>query len=103
MIAFEVKINGNKKIIAGQDDLSVLSASITAVGQLGSKTTHKKGTPEIGISVGGLEETNNTHPFWTRDTLNIGDVINIKIIETDNPDKPETSLEQIKSEQVETD
>jgi hypothetical protein len=99
LIALEVNINGNKTIIAGQDDLSVLAANVTAVGQLGSKSNHKKEAPDLFCSVGGLEQTTGTHPSWIQHhLLSIGDTVTIKLIETNSPD-PYTHIRQGESKE----
>jgi hypothetical protein len=57
MIAFEVSHNGQRVCIAGAEDLSVLSAHITASGKLGHKTLPARPddkTGEVFFSVGGL-------------------------------------------------
>ena len=95
MIALEVKRNGKRVCIAGADDLAVLSAHVTAVGKLGKKTVPARPddtTGEIHYSVGGLtrrpDPRKDVHVEWKSIApLRVGDVIQVKILETKNVDR----------------
>lgn len=96
MIALEVKINDEKSIIAGREDLCVLNAIINAVGVLGidSAGIDKKTDQEndLFIHVGGLasqtSENSGTHLWWVKHrTLKVGDRISVCLIETREADK----------------
>ena len=96
MIAFEVRLNGKRLCIAGAEDLSVLSAVVTACGKLGRKTVparpDEKGG-EIHMHIGGLtarqDPTKDVHIRWNKTTfLKNGDVIEVRILETDKVDRP---------------
>ena len=56
MIGLAVYLNGKRKAVAGADDLCVLSAIVTAVGELGASTASvgKRHGVDLHLSVGGL-------------------------------------------------
>lgn len=95
MIALEVKKNGKRVCIAGAEDLGVLSTNIVAVGKLGKKTVPARPDETTGVihySVGGLtarpDPKKNVHLRWKSIApLKIGDVIEIKILETEKVDR----------------
>ncbi len=64
MIAFEITLNGKTVCLAGAEDLSVLTANVSAVGKLGSKTIPAR-----------PDETT-------------GDVIEVRVLETEQADRP---------------
>ena len=96
MIAFEVSHNGKLVCIAGANDLAVLNAIVSASGKLGSKTVPARPddkTGEIFYSVGGLtarlDPTKDVHMRWKSVApLKAGDVIQVRIVETNTPDRP---------------
>ena len=97
MIAFEVSLNGERVCVAGAEDLAVLAAGVTACGTLGKKTVPVRSDEswDIHYRVGGLtgrkDESKDVHMTWTGITeLNIGDVIEIKVLETDKVDRPKS-------------
>jgi len=95
MIALEVCVNGKKICVAGTEDLGVLSANVTACGILGKKTVRVRPdetSGEIFYSVGGLtsrpDPEKDVHIKWKSITpLNVGDVIQIRILETETVDR----------------
>ena len=95
MIALEVSLNGKRVCVGGAEDLSVLSAHVTAVGKLGKKTVPARPDEtgaEIHYSVGGLtarrKPTTDVHLRWKSvAALRIGDVVQVKILETDKVDR----------------
>jgi len=101
MIAFEVSLNGKRICIAGAEDLSVLSAHVSAAGKLGDKTASARQDgegdtePEIFYSVGGLtgraDPAKDIHLRWKSVTpLKVGDVVEIKVLETKKTDRPKS-------------
>ena len=98
MIALEVRLNGKRVCIAGADDLAVLSAHVTACGKLGSRTIPTRPddpTGEMHYSVGGLtaraDSKKDVHVKWKSVApLRVGDVIRVKILETDKADRPKS-------------
>ena len=95
MIALEVRKNGKRVCIAGAEDLAVLAANISAVGKLGKKTVPARPdetTGEIHYSVGGLtsrpDPDKDVHLRWKSVApLKIGDVIEVRILETERVDR----------------
>lgn len=77
MVAIEIYINGEKKCVAGTDG-HVLNAMVNAMRQ-----SH--------ISVGGVTEKEGIshHADWLRESLQIGDEVRIRLIETDEVDPPQ--------------
>lgn len=98
MIAFEVKLNGKRVCIAGADDLGVLTTDVTAVGKLGQKTVPARPddtTGEIHYSIGGLtsrpDPDKDVHVRWKSVApLKVGDVIEVRILETEKVDRAES-------------
>jgi hypothetical protein len=98
MIALEVRKNGKRVCIAGAEDLAVLSAHISASGKLGKKTVPARPdqtTGEIQYSVGGLtarpDPNKDVHVNWKSVApLRVGDVIEVRILETDKCDRATT-------------
>jgi len=96
MIAVQVSHNGRRICTAGAEDLAVLNAVVSACGKLGKKTAPARPDEmgsEIFYSVGGLtgraDPKRNMHYKWKSiSKLNVGDVLQIKILDTDTVDKP---------------
>jgi len=95
MHALKVRINDEAPVIAGADDLSVLSAAISCVGKLGnSSQSGREGEPaDLFITVGGLTarapEVPDEHFKWvSQRPLKIGDVISVEVLETHDVDAP---------------
>jgi hypothetical protein len=94
MIGLAVYLNRKRLTMAGAEDLCVLSAGITAVGDLGASTApvHPKRSVDLHLSVGGLtrraEKKPDEHLLWVNlRRLKVGDRISVKIIRTAKPDK----------------
>lgn len=100
MIALEVSVNGRKIALAGAEDLVVMSAIISAVGKLGSKsrgTTHKPRAHQLFLDLGGLtgrtNDATDEHVRWTprdQQRLAIGDEVRVRIVRTKSADEPKT-------------
>lgn len=88
MIAFEIHINGVYVVTASQEDWSVLAMHVDAL------RDKKKDSDEYDLrfSVGGLSKENKEgfrHHFrWPESDLKIGDVVQVKVIETNEIDNP---------------
>jgi hypothetical protein len=86
MIAFEVSLNGKRVCLAGIGDDGVLGASVTAI-----LPPEEVPTP-IWFNVGGL--ANDEHVTWVessshpRKALEVGDLVQIRIIESETADEP---------------
>jgi hypothetical protein len=95
MIAFEVRLNGKRICIAGAEDLTVLSTSISASGKLGPKTVPARPDDtnrEIFYSVGGLtarpDPEKDVHVRWKSIApLKVGDVIEVKVLDVKKADR----------------
>ena len=93
MFAFKVRINDQKPVVGGSDDLGVLSAILTATGKLGANSCPRRddGTHEFTFRLGGLTSRPkgvvDEHLDWlTHDELKLGDTITVEIVQTDHPD-----------------
>jgi len=90
MYAFKVQVNDQAPVVGGAEDLSVLTAIVTATGKLGSASfpRHNDGTRDIDFRLGGLTarggHEKDEHLTWleARD-LKPGDRVLIEIVETD--------------------
>jgi len=83
VIAFEITINGEKRIVAATTPNKVLA--------IGLAWTHRD-SDHLRFHVGGIlgdgNETDN-HFDWEIPEPKLGDDISIRIIETDAPDEPD--------------
>ena len=105
MYAFKVRINNQKPVIGGADDLGVLSAIITGTGKLGANSCPSRDdeTQDFTFRLGGLTSrpngTSDEHLVWlTHDELKPGDTITVEIIEADHAD-PVVSGEEAQQRQ----
>lgn len=95
MYALKVQINGEQPIIAGTDDLSVLTATVNCIGILGDKTRQAREDedPDLFVTVGGLtsraSELPDEHLRWLEQRqLKIGDCVAVQIIDCPTADAP---------------
>lgn len=93
MFALKVRINNQKPVIGGADDLGVLSAIVTGTGKLGSNSCPSSDdeAQDFTFRLGGLtsrpQGTLDEHLVWlTHEELKPGDTITVEIIETDQVD-----------------
>ena len=93
MLAFRVQLNGETPITGGALDLGVLTATISAVGQLGPHTPRRRSDESIDIDLrlGGLTSrgsgVQDEHLVWLEaHELKPGDRITVEIVETETPD-----------------
>ena len=93
MLALRVTVNDRKPVIAGTEDLSVLSAIVTLAGKLGRKTKDPgKGKPDMHLHVGGLtargKRRRDEHLRWTPHLkLKVGDRVLVELIKTKKSDR----------------
>jgi len=99
MITFELALNGESLGIAGSNDLSVLTAIVSAVGKLGpdSGGAHQREhRHDIEFTVGGLtsrtDGTPDEHLDWIKRTLKTGDVVTVRVVEANTADAPIDSM-----------
>jgi hypothetical protein len=98
MIVFEIKLNGQSLGMAGAEDLSVLTAMVSAVGKLGpnSRGAQKlENDHHIELRVGGLtsraEVAPDEHLDWIEQTLKPGDVVTVTLVDATTADVPSAS------------
>jgi hypothetical protein len=97
MLAFRVQLNDQSPVTGGASDLSVLTTTITAVGQLGPETRGRRsdeGT-DVDLRLGGLTsrgpDVQDEHLVWFEaHELKPGDRIVVEVVETDSPDPVQT-------------
>lgn len=83
MICFEVQVNENKPIIAGDKDLAVLSVI----------STYAKKYGKLDLDVGGFikkEGEEDQYPKWLQCSLAPGDLIVIRVLDSNSADPPST-------------
>jgi hypothetical protein len=93
MFALKVHLNDEQPIVAGAEDLGVLSAIVTCAGALGA-LSHPFGSSEkqdFNCQVGGRTRRApgiaNEHLSWLqRWDLKVGDRVTIEIVETNRAD-----------------
>jgi hypothetical protein len=87
MKAFEVFLNGVKLCTAGVHDHGVLSTIVTWVGRADGRAQPNAG---FHCCVGGLDSSTGRHMRWARPTIDVGDVITIRIVNTEviDPESP---------------
>jgi hypothetical protein len=87
MLALRMTINDKKPVVAGAEDLSVLSAMVTLTGKLGRRTVDPgKGEPDMFVRVGGLTSRPGArldeHLNWTPHIyLKVGDRVVVELVE----------------------
>lgn len=110
MIAFRVSINGQPPVVGGANDLSVLTAIVTATGLLGMNTRSPRpddeGETNIDFRLGGLTSravgVANEHVVWLDNiSLSPGDTVTVEVIESENPDPVGSSCEAEANEEYE--
>lgn len=93
MVAFEVRVNCELICVAGAEDLGVLSTNITAVGTLGKRSKGMGGV-DLRYHVGGLtarrDPARDVHPRWKSSSLRTGDVLEVRVVEVTQADKPKS-------------
>jgi hypothetical protein len=93
MIAFQVDIDGERVVVAGVEDYSVLALHVDAGRGKESTNSPAKATAEIRFSVGGLSRADPSgvrHHFrWPERNLAMGSTISVTIVDVENPDPPQ--------------
>jgi hypothetical protein len=77
-LCFEVRINDNDPVLAGLENIGVLTALVTYV-------SRSEGN-ELEIRVGGLKD--RVHMDWVDQDLKTGDEVTIRIVDSENPAMP---------------
>ena len=93
MRALRVAINGGTPVVAGAEDLGVLSLIVSCVGALGPRTQSPRGNDadEQTLTLGGLrcrgDGGPDEHVDWLSQVpLKVGDRVAVEILETESPD-----------------
>ena len=94
MICFEVSVNGERLCIAGVGEYGVLSAMTTwsrrqqPLAEAGSEDRDE----DLELDVGGFyrdpPEGDGEHLQWARRPLSRGDVVSIRVLDSDSADEP---------------
>lgn len=93
MICFRVTLNGDRLVTAGIPGHSVLAANVTWVHRMPNpnRTTPDK---ELTLHVGGLDSDGapkgRVHLDWVNRALSSGDVVELRVLESNSPDAPAT-------------
>ena len=80
MRAFEISLNGERLCVAGIGENGVLNTMITQV--IGTDRN------DLSLRTGGLISSTQEHVVWTPTSLNVGDEVFVRIIETETVDPP---------------
>ncbi|MCP4640241.1 MAG: hypothetical protein GY851_07415 [bacterium] len=95
MIVFEVSLNGKLLARVGQEDVSVLSAIVSAAGALGPASTGTiagQTEQELHLHAGGLscekDGMEGVHLNWVEEALSIGDEITVRLVDSEKADEP---------------
>ncbi|HEU5238892.1 MAG TPA: hypothetical protein VFU37_17305 [Pyrinomonadaceae bacterium] len=98
MITFEIKLNGRSLGTAGAEDLSVLTAIVSAVGKLGptsQEAYQREQNHHIELRVGGLTSraggVPDEHLNWSEQTLQPGDIVTISVVDATSANAPTAS------------
>ncbi len=78
-LCFEVTLNNDPPILAGLRDLKVLTAILSFVAERN----------ELDLDVGGMVDRSD-HVRWLQRDLRRGDVVTIRIVDSDEPTEPAT-------------
>jgi hypothetical protein len=88
MIAYKIKVNGKHIVTCGQEDWSILFAHLTARRENGEREIEEF----LRLSLGGLSEENDQgiyeHFRWSELALELGDKIEIEIVDVQEIDLP---------------
>ena len=88
MIALKIRVNGDETYVIGQEDVSILHSGIV----VSRGNTERDVDDYVRLNAHGLsQETSKGYPEhfrWKDIHLQIGDVVEVSIIETDKIDEP---------------
>lgn len=87
MIAFEIKLNGKKLVVAGIEDWDLIHANIMARRGVNDNSDNIYDLKIFGLPQ-QIEEGKLEHARWPETKLNVGDEVSIKIVEVDAAEKP---------------
>jgi hypothetical protein len=81
MRAFETFLNGRRLCVAGIDGDSVLTVIIDCARRDGRDA-------ELELNVGGLDSAAREHVTWATTQLQVGDEVQVKVLESVSADEP---------------
>lgn len=86
MIALEVLVNGAQYRTIGAGEFGMATAEVSWV-----CIPQKSGAifEQVNVSGRGLESAGKPGLLWNREPLKVGDVVTIRIVETDKVDPPD--------------
>jgi hypothetical protein len=93
MIAYEVRLNGEKVATAGVKHGGVLSVIANWISLQDGVARGASRDWEAGVSVGGLRGGRrglDEYLTWFRKSLRVGDEVTLRLVETDRVDRPAT-------------
>jgi hypothetical protein len=102
MIAYEVVVNGESLCTAGINELGVLTAMIAWVHrreQRNPETGESYPTTEFTLDVGAFASESGEHRNWIKESLKVGDRIEINVRDLSTVDEP-ASRQQKDSEEL---
>ncbi|MGD1939915.1 MAG: hypothetical protein ACFB0G_01255 [Leptolyngbyaceae cyanobacterium] len=85
MLCFEITINGGKRIIAGFDEIRVLTAILSY------RAADADNEDDLRMSVSGMNNHgrhDHEHIEWLKQSLDLGDEMTIRLIESDESTMP---------------
>jgi hypothetical protein len=95
MFALKICLNQQEAIVAGAEDLGVLTAYVSIAGALGPRSLHPRPSepPDMWCSLKGLTSrdaaSSDEHLHWlSQHELKVGDRITIEVVETEAPHQP---------------
>ncbi|MEW5788218.1 MAG: hypothetical protein AB1899_10250 [Pseudomonadota bacterium] len=92
MLAFEVEIDGERHIVAGEEDWSILALHVNGMRGDPTAKVESARVDRHEFSVGGLSEPDangvSYHFRWPGKELRLGSRVVVTLIDTDSPDSP---------------
>ena len=92
MIALVVEIDGEKYLVAGVEDWSLISAHLTAMRGSAGDSEAKNPEDEIDLAIGGLTRPDASkqrfHFRWPRRELKVGSSVKITVVDVQECDAP---------------
>ena len=92
MIALLVEIDGERYVLAGVEDWSLISAHLTAMRGVEGDSEARNKEDEIEVSIGGLtraDGSNHRYHFrWPRRDLRVGSKVTISVVDSEACDPP---------------
>ena len=92
VIALLVEIDGEKYVLAGVEDWSLISAHLTAMRGVAGDSEAKNAEDEIDLAIGGLTKADaakqRLHFRWPRRQLKVGSTVKITVVDSEEADAP---------------